>query len=788
VIETLQVEAPVQLHDAPKLLIEWSPRWEEFVTSIRPALSRSTARLAGETPFGLLPYRGILASWAVESFLLFLVIVLPMKLAKLRPYVAPQIPKYEVIYYSGDELPRTEDLAGAQSGTSGKAGGSASHHRTQTIRVARGGSLLPKVVDAPDLKLPASHESVANLLSIRPDPGPPPAEGLRSSRPPLTFPATIVAPTPNVTRDSNRNIQSLNAVVSPAPDVRRDQTTIAPILNSGVIAPAPNVSRDRTLAAPALNSAVVPPAPAVSRQDTRSAPALSSAIVPPAPGVVSREISRSPVQTPVSAVIPPPVSAPEREAVRNAKLNMPAPSIIAPPPSADLSRDLHALASGNVVDPAKAIVPPPPTTSGSGSLMNSLLGKIFGTTDVVPPPPSVTRTEDHGRASQTSASLATNVVPPPPSVSRDGSSSTTHAQAATSLTPSVVPPPPSVSDPSRANPAGGSRNPGGTLLASNVVPPPPSVNAGSGLSSLGKSAKGAGLGGPLDVGSPSASASSGGSGGGSGAVVSTQPGAKVGIPNTGGKGSLSMSPSGGDKPGLGAAGEGSGIGRGKGRGSGMTGEGSGAGKAGSGRGNDPSAHGGISPTKGPGDAGDAVSGTPPVPGVSVSGGSAMVTLPGFGANSSDPNMPARSSSVKQSQGPAITIVATSRSGGAFNFYGQLPGDNYTVYVDTAMGTVVMQFADPTSAAHPYTGGLTGPQALRADLPAGLQRTRLVIACILDASGNLKNLRVLEPGPAEMTARVMAALPAWKFRPAMHGDKPVEVNAILGFAIDTNDRY
>jgi len=35
---------------------------------------------------------------------------------------------------------------------------------------------------------------------------------------------------------------------------------------------------------------------------------------------------------------------------------------------------------------------------------------------------------------------------------------------------------------------------------------------------------------------------------------------------------------------------------------------------------------------------------------------------------------------------------------------------------------------------------------------------------------------------------MAALPAWKFRPATRGAQTVEVNALLGFNIDTNDRY
>ena len=86
------------------------------------------------------------------------------------------------------------------------------------------------------------------------------------------------------------------------------------------------------------------------------------------------------------------------------------------------------------------------------------------------------------------------------------------------------------------------------------------------------------------------------------------------------------------------------------------------------------------------------------------------------------------------------------------------------------------------------GVLTPPQPIRTTLPEGLPRGRMVVICTLDASGNLKNLRVLDPGPAEMTAKVLAALNSWKFRAALRGDQPVEVTAILGFGIDTNDRF
>jgi hypothetical protein len=88
------------------------------------------------------------------------------------------------------------------------------------------------------------------------------------------------------------------------------------------------------------------------------------------------------------------------------------------------------------------------------------------------------------------------------------------------------------------------------------------------------------------------------------------------------------------KPGLGGSGGGSSIGRGNGSGSGFSGEGSGAAKTGTGHGSDVAAHGGISPYPGTGGAGSGTNGKPVVPGVSVRGGSNIVTLPSFGSDGS----------------------------------------------------------------------------------------------------------------------------------------------------------
>ncbi len=847
--ELLQLEELTHLHEAPRLLVEWTPRWHDFTTSIRPAFSRAGRRLAGEAPLGVHHYRGLIAALLLQAFFLFVLIVLPRQLDKLRPYSAPRLQPEDVIYYSGDELPRTEDLSGAESGASGRAGGDQAHHRTQTIKVARG-ALTRQVVDAPDLKLPSSNSPVANLLGFkapRPIPGAPSTEGLRSSFTTPNLPATVIAPAPtNVVRDQSRGGLTLTSIIPPAPDVSAHPSRPAPAINPAIvppapslasehalyapqldatiIAPAPNISTDRARSAPALNSTVIAPASTrVDRDQARSAPALNGRIVAPAPTTVQREVSPSRVQM-NAAVVPPPVSAPERESTRTAKLNLPAPSVVAPPPSTN-ARDLRRLESGRLPSAAPTVVPPPPTQPANGSFVSTMIGKLFGTQDVVPPPPSVSPSSAAGNSRSTSGSsgtsLAANVVPPPPSLGgsnnsggstpgmRQGpglsrvippppsmngsasgvaSSSGRHGLSAAKLdsgATNIVPPPPSLSG---SAPGSGGRGPGGSNngahLASNIVPPPPSVGPGSGLSGSGR--KGYGSAGPGEVGSalapPETSAAPGNN---SAVVVSPDPGSAAGKPGTGGKGSLALSPSGGATPGLGGSGGGSSIGTGSGPGSGLAGEKSGAGQSSSARGSDPGARSGISPTPGPGGAGSAPTGNPAAPGVDVRGGSTVVTLPSFDSGHNHaPAVPLRSS-LKGDQGPSITIVATSRSGGAFDFYGKLPGDNYTVYVDTSHGTVVMQFAEVTPNAHP--GALTGPQGLRTDLPAALPRARVVIKCKLTATGNLKEIQVLEPGPAPMTAQLLAALPNWKFRPATRGEYPVEVNAILGFNIDTNDR-
>ena len=838
-------EAVVAPQATPRLLVDWSSRWQDFVGSIGPALARSEARLAGEAPFGLIPFRIMIPSYVLEAFLILSAIFVKVKIDELRPVVVPTLSSRDVIYYSGDELPRTQDLGGAESGRSGEAGGDEAHHRTQTIKVSRGGSLVPEVVDAPNLKLPSTHDSVANLLAIRPDPGAPPAEGLRSSRSTPSLTTTLIAPSADVIRDYARNGIKLDPVAAPAPSLSRNQPLTGPNLSSTVVPPAPAVASDHTLVAPALAPSVVPPAATVSRDHPlvapaldpsvaapaqnvrrdpfRAAPALASNVVAPAPAAVSRQYSSAPVQSMDPAVVPPPVSAPERADVRNSRLSLPAPATVAPPPSTNINADTRRLAATNVPDPSKAMAPPPPAPAG-GSLVSSLIGRIFGPTEVVapppssvsdkgtgsasrpalspnvaPPPPSVTATDaggsPHGNRNAAGANLG-SAVAPPPSVGLTGGTGTARRSAAPYVgNPSVVPPPPSLAGTGggTGKTGGAAGAEGGNLLAGNVVPPPPSVAGGTNATGSGVGRKGPGLGTPSDLGSGIVPPANAGSGKDSGTVMSSQPGSKIGVPPDPKTGSLAMSPAGSNKSGLGATGGGTGILHGNGAGSGMNGVDTGANKSGTGHGSDTNAHGGISPSSGPGGAGNAPSGTSPVPGVSISGGSNIITLPSFGSGSepsgNDPAIPGRSS-VKQGQRKfGVDVVANAGSGGPFEAYKKyLPGETHTTYVETIIGDVPMYYAAESVTSHGFQTGLTPPAAIRTDLPDGLPHARMVVACTLDASGNIKDPHVLEPGPAEMNAKVLAALRTWKFQPAMRNDQPVEVTAILGFGIDTNDRF
>jgi hypothetical protein len=694
-------------------------------------MAKSPARLAGEAHGGLFPYKGMSASVAIEILLIFLSIYVPIKLDKIYPRINNAPPKLQVIYYSGPELPQTEDLGGAETGKSGAAGGDEARHPTQTIRVARGSSAADRVVDAPSVKLPHSNTDVANLLAMAANPGPPPTEGLKS----------------------NRSLQLPQDIVAPAPDVQRDRMQSSPSLSAGVVAPTQDSPQRDLRAAPALTAGVVAPAQVSPQRQLQTAPTMESRVVAPTPGIAQRDITMQVPGSHPTQVVPPPVSAPEQFSNQQARLTLPASAIVAPAPQ--ISREI---ATGPGYGPGqiqRQVVPPPVQLAGGSPRAGNGQG-LGGGVDVVPPPVQMSGGATQRAGMGGGLSGGSSVVPPPVDAGGGG----------------------------RLGQQTSSGLGGGTA----VVPPAPSV-AGGVAGGTGTGNRGNGRGGFGDLGEVAAPPGGGANGNGKGVVVSKAPGAELGIPG-GGPGALAMSPTGGAKAGVGGSGGGEGLGRGTGPGAGFSSNGPGAGKVGAGKGAELNAKGGISPYPGPGGAGTATSGTPAVPGVSVRGGNSIVKLPSFSdGGASEPSLPGRTPKGKGNDGPAITIVATTRSGGAFNFYGLLKGDKvYTIYVDTNLGPAVLQFADPSSQAHPYAVDLKSPQPIRAELPSGLARTRLVIACVLDKSGELRDMKVLEPGDAVMTGKVLAALPRWKFQPASRDGKPVEVSAILGFNINTDDHF
>jgi len=717
------VQEPVKsLHDVPQFLIPWSSPWEEFSTSIRPALRRSGKPLAGEAPTKIFPFRGMVVAWVFECVLLSAAIVLPAKIASMQPYVPPVAPKYDVIYFSGDELPQTEDVGGAEKGKSGRAGGQHAQHRSQTIRVVRGNAPVEKLVDAPKVNLPKSDLPVANLLAIQGVPGPPPTTGLKSSARALPQ-ADPIAPAPTVSRDLFQSPASMaTSIVAPPPEVLRDKVQRLPEMTASIVAPPPSVARDKMRSMQAVNSSVVAPPPQVQRDQMRAMQSINTSVIAPPPSV-QRDIAGTRMPTAHNIdVVPPPVSAPVSPNAVTSRLSLPQPSIVAPPPT-NVSRELSSYGTGKVGELHRQIVPPPVEVAGGVA----------------------------GRGSATPV-LNPGVVPPPPSVTGSGSVDAGRYAGRTA-----------------------------TLAAANVVPPPPTISSGTGR---GHGGSGAALG-SMEIGISAPPKASGGTGAAKTAVViSSQPGSHVGVPGSGGAGAIAVSPSGGSKTGIGGSGNGGGLGQGSGPGSGLTGEGTGGAIAGNGRGSDPASKSGTSPYPGTGGAGTTMASASTTPGISVSGGN-TITLPSFGGtgNGADTGGPGRTHLSKG--GPGITIVASSRSGGAFNFYGTLKGDPvYTIYFQTTVGVAVLQYADPSSAHHVYAQELTAPDPVRADLPAGVTPGRMVVACILDTAGVLRNVRVLEPGPAQMGAKVLASLPNWKFKPAFRADKPVEVNAILGFNVDT----
>jgi hypothetical protein len=356
------------------------------------------------------------------------------------------------------------------------------------------------------------------------------------------------------------------------------------------------------------------------------------------------------------------------------------------------------------------------------------------------------------------------------------------------LQPVVVPPPP----PDVAR----DLKPKLLLPMPEVVAPPPDVLSGNRVSRSRWTELASNRNLPLPP--PSASPTRPGTGSGAageeevkdaGILISSLPGQTLGAPAGPIEGSLAMSPAGQGATGAGGSGGGEGIGTGSGPGAGTSGTGPGSGSNGRGYGASSTAKGGISPGPGPGGSGDGNGPPSPVPGVTISGGgvyqAGVVYLPSFGSSAA-PNMaatPDRPLGPRRS--PGLTVIATPRSGGALNLYGVLKGPKvYTIYFDTRLGATVLQFSELNSDGPGFDGDLTAPDPLKTDLPDDIRSARLILSCVIDRMGMLRQFHVLESGNAEFAKRVLDALANWRFRPVLRGNTAIAVAAILGFRVDT----
>jgi len=169
-----------------------------------------------------------------------------------------------------------------------------------------------------------------------------------------------------------------------------------------------------------------------------------------------------------------------------------------------------------------------------------------------------------------------------------------------------------------------------------------------------------------------------------------------------------------------------------------------------------------------------------VPGVTVQGN--VITIPSFATAGNAPSGPRVHSDPRQP--PTIIVIANSRAGGGMNAYGALKGSRvYTTYIETRIGTAVLQYSDP--ASHPgFESDLTPPEPMRTQLTPDIKSARVIVKCVMEKTGKLRDLRVLESPDPALSAKLVGALRQWLFRPAFRMDAAIDVDVILGFGITT----
>jgi hypothetical protein len=261
-------------------------------------------------------------------------------------------------------------------------------------------------------------------------------------------------------------------------------------------------------------------------------------------------------------------------------------------------------------------------------------------------------------------------------------------------------------------------------------------------------------------------------------VISAKIGPEVGIPAEAKSGSGYFSPTGGSNPGVGAKGTGAGSSSGSGGGAAVnTLKGTGGAASGNGPGVPSQATKGNSLGVGKGGSG---TGEGQNAGITIRGNT--IEIASF-ASTAPPPTPSAERPFGPRKQPAITIIASPRSGGAVNRYGALAGGKvYTIYLDTPAGTATLEFANSQAGARGFDEELTAPEPIATDVPLKLRGARILLQCKMDRSGVMHGFRVLESLENNLAPAVIAALENWRFRPVLQHGESVEVDAIIGLNV------
>lgn len=188
-------------------LVVFPPRRAQFFSNLRVAFSLGPRRLPSEIKLGRAPGRWFSTSMLLHVIVLGLWLMLPKVLPNPPVVVQQEEPsKDNVVYYQADALPEMDDSGGSKMGHSGRSGGQEAFHPTQVIRVSRGPTILPSVVDTPKLSLPRIKVPAANLLSLAAAPAP---------AAPVLAPAPVTVP---VERTNSRIV--MPAITAPKPNLR----------------------------------------------------------------------------------------------------------------------------------------------------------------------------------------------------------------------------------------------------------------------------------------------------------------------------------------------------------------------------------------------------------------------------------------------------------------------------------------------------------------------------------------------------------------------------------------